>query len=189
MTEIAAWRKAERQRLLEARSAIPFEERHAYTERIAAGLDRAVGEISGRTVSAYSPIRSEPDLRPWLARIFARGGVCALPVVVEPRRPLIFRAWQPGARMERGFWNIPVPADGKEVVPDIVIAPVVGFDRNNYRLGYGGGFFDRTLAAMTPKPRIIGVGYAQAEIPTIHPQPHDIALDIIVTERGVIGEL
>jgi 5-formyltetrahydrofolate cyclo-ligase len=189
VSDVASWRKAERQRLLEARAAISFEERRAHTERITAGLDRAVGAVSGRTVSAYWPIRSEPDLRPWLARVSAQGGICALPVVVEPRRPLIFRAWHPGARMERGFWNIPVPADGEEVMPDVVIAPVVGFDRSNYRLGYGGGFFDRTLAAMALKPRIIGVGYAQAEIPTIHPQPHDIAMDVIVTERGVIGEV
>jgi 5-formyltetrahydrofolate cyclo-ligase len=89
--------------------------------------------------------------------------------------------------MERGFWNIPVPADGAQVMPTIVIAPVVGFDPDCYRLGYGGGYFDRTLVAMPAGTRVIGVGYAQAAIPTIHPQPHDIPMNLIVTEKGTLS--
>jgi 5-formyltetrahydrofolate cyclo-ligase len=89
--------------------------------------------------------------------------------------------------MERGFWNIPVPADGPQVMPKIVIAPVVGFDPDCYRLGYGGGYFDRTLMAMPAGTRVIGVGYAQAAIPTIHPQPHDIPMNLIVTEKGTLS--
>jgi 5-formyltetrahydrofolate cyclo-ligase len=81
-------------------------------------------------------------------------------------------------------WNIPVPAEGEGIVPDVVIAPIVGFDRACYRLGYGGGFFDRTLAALPVRPRVFGVGYAYAEMETILPQSHDIAMDAIVTERG-----
>ena len=79
-----------------------------------------------------------------------------------------------------------MPADGSEVIPDIVIAPVVGYDRNCYRLGYGGGFFDHTLAALSPRPVIIGVGYVQAAITSIHPLPHDIPMTVIVTEHGII---
>ena len=80
------------------------------------------------------------------------GGRCALPVVVEKKAPLVFRLWKPGGRLVPGVWNIPIPADGDEVLPDVVIAPVVGFDSACYRLGYGGGFFDRTLAHFAPVP-------------------------------------
>ena len=84
--------------------------------------------------------------------------------------------------MVRGVWNIPVPADGIQVVPDIVIAPVVGFDPEGYRLGYGGGYYDRTLAAWSRKPRVIGVGDSGAAIATIYPLLHDIPMDAIVTD-------
>jgi 5,10-methenyltetrahydrofolate synthetase len=83
--------------------------------------------------------------------------------------------------MERGVWNIPQPRDTPTVAPNTVIAPLVGYDAGCYRLGYGGGFFDRTLAAMDERPRVVGVGHPVARLRTIHPQPHDIAMDAIVT--------
>ena len=183
--DVMRWRKPERQRLIAERLAIAAERRRDHAEAIARGLDRVVGDVAGRTISAYWPFRGEPDLRPWLRRVAGRGARCALPVVVERGRPLVFRAWRHGDPMARGVWNILVPAEGEEVVPDIVVAPLVGFDRHCYRLGYGGGFFDRTLAALQREgtPQIVGVGYAQAAIPTIHPQPHDIPMNTIVTER------
>ncbi|HEY5930761.1 MAG TPA: 5-formyltetrahydrofolate cyclo-ligase [Burkholderiales bacterium] len=92
------------------------------------------------------------------------------------------RVWSPGEPLERGIWNILVPARGPAVQPDIVVAPAVGFDSENYRLGYGGGFFDRTLAAMAIKPMILGVGYADSKLATIYPQPHDIPMDAIITD-------
>jgi 5-formyltetrahydrofolate cyclo-ligase len=95
---------------------------------------------------------------------------------------LIFRAYKSGDPLEKGIWNIPIPAEGNPVLPDVVIAPIVGVDPLNFRLGYGGGFFDRTLAAMPFKPLVIGVGYDLQRIATIHPQPHDIPMDRIVTE-------
>ena len=98
-------------------------------------------------------------------------------MVIEKGRPLQFRAYRPGDRLEKGVWNIPIPAEGTAVVPDVVLAPVVGFDPHNYRLGYGGGFFDRTLAALPSRPLVIGLGYASQAIATIYPQPHDIAMD------------
>jgi 5-formyltetrahydrofolate cyclo-ligase len=117
-----------------------------------------------------------------MTSINARGGRTALPIVVEKGQPLIFRAYVPGDRLEKGVWNIPIPAEGDPVLPDIVISPIVGIDPRNYRLGYGGGFFDRTLAAMPFKPLVIGVGYEHQRIATIYPQPHDIPMDRIVTE-------
>ena len=182
--DVARWRKAERARLIEARLAIPADERADMAARIAAGLDRAIGDFCGRTFSLYWPFRGEPDLRSWMSAAISRGGRAALPVVVEKARPLVFRVYAPGDRLEKGVWNIPVPADGAPVVPDIVIAPLVGVDPDNYRLGYGGGFFDRTLAALPRKPLVIGVGYEMQRIATIYPQAHDVPMDLIVTEAG-----
>lgn len=178
--EIARWRKAERERLITARLAIPADARAAMSTAIATQLDTIVGNVAGRIVSLYWPFRGEPDLRPWIASLVARGGIPALPLVVQKARPLIFRAYRPGDRLEKGVWSIPIPAEGDPVVPDITIAPLVGVDPQNYRLGYGGGFFDRTLASLSKKPLVIGVGYEVQRIPTIYPQPHDIPMDRIV---------
>ena len=178
--DIARWRKAERERLIQARLAIPADERTAMSTAIAEQLDAIVGDVSSRTVSLYWPFRGEPDLRPWMVSLVARGGTPALPLVVEKAHPLVFRAYRPGDRLEKGVWNIPIPAEGEPVIPDVVIAPIVGVDPRNYRLGYGGGFFDRTLASLPKKPLVIGVGYEMQRIPTIHPQPHDIPMDRIV---------
>ncbi|WP_246671306.1 5-formyltetrahydrofolate cyclo-ligase [Mesorhizobium sp. 8] len=105
-----------------------------------------------------------------------------LPVVIQKGWPLEYRIWSPGDPLEHGAANILSPARGPAVRPDIVIAPVVGFDTAHYRLGYGGGFFDRTLATMPRKPVVIGVGYREAEMATIHPQPHDIPMDVVLTD-------
>jgi 5,10-methenyltetrahydrofolate synthetase len=182
------WRKAERARLIAQRLAIPRDVRNALGERIAAHLERTIGDPAGLSVSAYWPFRGEPDLRELLQRVHERGGRAALPVVVARGEALIFRVWARGDPIERGVWNIPIPAaDAEVVVPDVVIAPVVGFDPACYRLGYGGGFFDRTLAAMAVRPRVFGVGHAQARIATIHPLAHDIAMDAVITEQGIVG--
>jgi len=185
--DLKAWRKEERNRIIEARLAIPGDRREEMGERIAQRLEEAIGDPAGLVVSAYWPFRGEPDLKPLLKRLAAKGATTALPVVVKKAHPLIFRAWKSGDRIERGVWNIPIPADGAEVVPDVVISPVVGFDPLCYRLGYGGGFFDRTLASLLPhRPRVFGVGYAMQAIPTIHPQPYDIPMDVIVTETEIV---
>ncbi len=180
--DVARWRRAERKRLLDARLALDVAARHDSANRIAAALDRTIGKFGGRTVSGYWPFRGEPDLRNWSIRVIEHGGRVALPVVIRKDWPLEFRAWAPGDPLERGMWNILVPARGPSVQPDIVIAPLVGFDDANYRLGYGGGFFDRTLATLPRRAFVIGVGYATSRLATIYPQPHDIAMDAIVTD-------
>jgi 5-formyltetrahydrofolate cyclo-ligase len=106
-------------------------------------------------------------------------------VVADRRKPLLFREWWPGSRMTPGVWGIPVPAEGEAVLPATLLVPLVGFDRQGYRLGYGGGYYDRTLAAMPGRPLAIGVGFEQALLDTIHPQPHDVPMDVIVTAQGV----
>ena len=182
-SDVARWRKAERQRLIDERMAMDINAREVRSKKIAQNADRAIGKVGNRIVSFYWPFRGEPDLRNWMLEIVDRGGRIALPVVVEKGHPLEFRLWSPGEPLERGVWNILVPSHGAVVDPNVVIAPVVGFDANNYRLGYGGGFFDRTLAAAPAKPLVIGVGYGQSRIRTIYPQPHDIPMDVIVTEE------
>lgn len=185
--DVQRWRKAERDRLVKARLAAPLEQRKAWGAAIAERLAEAIGDPAGLTVSAYWPFRGEPDLRGLLKQVIAGGGRAALPVVVAKATPLIFRTWEPRAPLERGVWNIPIPAEGaEEVTPDVVISPVIGFDPDCYRLGYGGGFFDRTLAALPQRPRVFGVGFTLAAIPTIYPQAHDIPMDCVVTEESVV---
>ena len=178
---VAIWRKLERERLIAARLALPADYRAAQSTAIAGELDREIPARVGTIVSAYWPIRGEPDLRSWMQSACERGLRIALPVAVAPRQPLQFREWRPDATMARGLWNIPHPAGGAELVPTVMLAPVVGYDRARYRLGYGGGFFDRTLAQLAPRPQVIGIGYPKAAIETIYPQPHDIPMHNIVT--------
>lgn len=180
--DVQRWRKVARKRLIDGRIALTQAKRQAGSARIAGQLDQAIGQFSGRIIGTYWPFRGEPDLRNWGIEVAERGGRIALPVVIQKGWPLEYRIWTPGDRLERGVWNILVPARGSAVQPDIVIAPLVGFDGQNYRLGYGGGFFDRTLAAMPKKPRTIGVGYAECRLPSIYPQPHDIPMDKIITD-------
>ena len=182
--EVMQWRKAERRRLVKERLAMNSEVRRRHADQIAAGLEEIVGKVRGVIVSAYWPFRGEPDLRGFMAGVSDRGGQCALPVVIERGKPLVFRAWSPGEPLAKGVWNIPVPATTEEVLPNVVIVPVVGYDRACYRLGYGGGFFDRTLAMMKHSPLKLGVGYGQQALLTIHPQPNDIPMDMVITEEG-----
>lgn len=184
--DVLRWRKAERKRLIEARLALSADERQARSERIASLLDLVIGKFSGRVFGAYWPFRGEPDLRPLAEKVWAGGGMALFPVVVAKATPLVFRAWRSGEPLEKGVWNIPVPAQGEVAEPDVVIAPVVGYDSLCYRLGYGGGFFDRTLAAHSGKPVAIGVGYRLQKIETIRPQSYDIPMSAIVTEEGTV---
>lgn len=177
---VVTWRKQERERLIAGRMALSVEDRTAAAASITRRLADSVGDLRGKHVSLYWPFRGEPDLRPWVEEIWQQGGVALLPIVIEKGRPLVFKTWRQGEPLARGVWNIPIPAEGIEAVPDVVIAPVVGYDPANYRLGYGGGFFDRTLAALDKKPLAIGIGYASQAIPTIHPQSHDIPMDQVI---------
>lgn len=174
--DVARFRRAERARLLAART-MPSHERERATTALIEGLDRIVAPKPGVTIAVYWPIRGEPDLRPWMARAHAAGAGILLPVVVDKAMPLEFRAWSPGCPMTRGIWNIPVPVNGEARVPDIVLAPLVGIDRDLYRLGNGGGYYDRTLARLQPRPRIIGVGFEGCDSPSIYPMPWDVPMD------------
>ena len=181
--DVARFRRAERARLLAART-MPVQERERATAALIAGLDRIVAPKPGITIAAYWPIRGEPDLRPWMARAHAAGAGILLPVVVAKATPLEFHGWSPGCPMARGIWNIPVPVDGEARVPDIVIAPLLGIDRDLYRLGNGGGYYDRTLVRLQPRPRIIGLGFAGCDLPSIYPMPWDVPMDEALLADG-----
>ena len=184
-SEVKAWRRSERQRLLALRTGASAVQRHAWGREIETRLRALLIERPGITLGLYWPFQAEFDPRPLIDWLIAGGSAAALPAVVDKKGPLEYRAWRPGDPLVDGVWDIPVPERRDVVVPQVVLAPLVGFDRECYRLGYGGGYFDRTLAALAPRPLAIGVGYELSGLDTIHPQPHDIPMDLIVTEAGL----
>jgi 5-formyltetrahydrofolate cyclo-ligase len=182
---LRAWRRDTREALIAARLALPPATLQSYRERIDRHISSGFPDMAAGIVAFCWPYRNEYDARFLARRLRERGAVTALPVVVAPRMPLVFRAWQPGLKLALGVYDIPYPAEGPPVAPETVLLPMNGFDAAGYRLGYGGGFFDRTLAALEHRPRVIGVAYELARLPTIYPQSWDIPMDFIVTERGV----
>jgi 5-formyltetrahydrofolate cyclo-ligase len=183
--EIRRWRREQRGSLIARRQAIPQDERRRLQPLVVELVEQRFPDLANALVGFYWPIRGEIGLHGLVRRLVEQGARAALPVVVDKGQPLEFRAWRPGAPLERGVWNIPVPATREVVRPTALLVPLVGFDAKGYRLGYGGGYYDRTLAAMSPKPLAIGIGYELGRLLTIHPQPHDIPMDAIVTEAGV----
>ena len=183
--DVMRWRSAMREQLIAARRSVPEAARTARAASIAAHLDSLLGELTGRTIGVYWPIRAEPDLRGWMRQAQQRGAVCALPVLIGGAAPLLFRPYRPGMTPEAGVCDIPIPPAGASVIPGVLIIPLVGFDEACHGLGYGGGHYDRTLAGMMPRPFAVGVAGADAALATVYPQPHDIPMDAIVTECGV----
>jgi 5-formyltetrahydrofolate cyclo-ligase len=180
-TERAAWRRD----LLARRSGMPTQERARADALINHALRDILASFSGILCFTW-PIKQEFDARglvsDWLAADATRRAV--LPVVLKRHTPLKFRAWTPATRMLTAGFGTSVPEDGEWLTPTVLLIPLVGFDAAGYRLGYGGGYYDRTLATFDPHPFKLGVAYAACEIPSIDPQPHDIRMDLIVTESG-----
>lgn len=187
--ELIDWRKTERRRLIAAREALDAPTLERFRRRIDAALERSFPGLAAAKLAFCWPIRGEYDARHLARTLRGRGALTALPVVVAPKQPLVFREWHPGVELALGPLDIPYPKASAEVVPDAVLLPMNGWDRAGYRLGYGGGFFDRTLAALAAgsshKPAVIGISYELGRMDTIHPQPWDIPVDWVVTERGV----
>jgi 5-formyltetrahydrofolate cyclo-ligase len=180
-------RRTLRAQLLAARDAADPAARADWSASITASLLTLLVPFTGRILGFYWPHRSEYDPLSVANAVVGAGERCALPVVVERRAPLEFREWHPAVEMKPGklSYGIPHPTRGDPVAPDVMLVPLVGFDAKGYRLGYGGGYFDRTLAVLRPRPRTIGVGFELGRLATIDPQPHDIPFDIIVTEAGI----
>ena len=181
----AAWRKQQRGQLLAARSAASAQDRRAWSAAINALLSEAL-DLQGPCVLGLCwPYRAEFDARALAARLRTRGVRSALPLVRGPGLPLEFRHWWPGVAMDKGVYNIPVPRGTEVLVPDVLLVPPVGIDAQGYRLGYGGGYFDRTLAVLERKPVCIATAFELSRIVSLHPQAHDVRMDFVVTETGI----
>src|SRR5690606_15165717 len=153
-SDLRAWRKAERERLIAERMAMPDEARKAASSEIARLLAERFPPEGFASFAGYWPFRREFDCLPYLRRVVGAGGQAALPVVVQPRSPLEFRPWSPGVRMEKGVWGILHPAEGPAQRPAAFLSPLVGFDPQGYRLGYGAGYYDRTLGGREDRPLV-----------------------------------
>jgi 5,10-methenyltetrahydrofolate synthetase len=166
--------------MLSVRLALPPEQVMAWSERIGLHLLRRFPEAPGKCVGFCWPVRNEPDPRAALA---TWAMPLALPVVTHADAPLAFRAWTPETPVTPNRYGIPAPACGDWLTPDVLVIPLLAFDAAGYRLGYGGGFFDRTLAALKPRPLAVGIGFEinRASFPV---EPHDQPMDWIVTEAG-----
>ncbi len=145
-------------------------------------------KIGLQIISAFYPYQSEIDTRPLLGKLAGEGWTTCLPIVLEAGLPLEFRRWLPGAPTIPGVWNIPRPPKDAELLePDVLIIPLLSFDRQGFRLGYGGGFYDRTLEKLRARKKIIaiGVGYAAQEVDHVPVGEHDQPLDYVMTEKEV----
>jgi 5-formyltetrahydrofolate cyclo-ligase len=169
---------------LAARDALSGDHRAAAAHAIAVrGLP--VETPCGTVIAGYSPIRSEIDPTPLMRTLAAQGAELALPVIAARDSPLGFRRWTPGDRLQHGPLGILEPSpDAAEIMPDLVLVPLAAFDRSGHRIGYGAGYYDRTLAVLRElKPvTAIGVAFAVQEIDIVPVLPHDVALDYVLTE-------
>src|SRR3972149_4350569 len=155
-SQISAWRREQRAALIARRVALPAAQRREWSAAISACLESCFPRLAEMTVGFCWPYRGEFDARFAIRYFRERGATAALPAVVGKASPLQFRKWWPGAPMTPGVYDIPVPDGTELMVPDAVIVPMNGFDERGYRLGYGGGYFDRTLAPGAPPPPPVG---------------------------------
>jgi 5-formyltetrahydrofolate cyclo-ligase len=182
---IKSWRRQQRADLIAKRTSVPSAQLRQWSAAITDCIEAGFPLLSRMTIGFCWPFKSEFDARFVIRHFRDRGATAALPAVVEKAGPLQFRKWWPGAPMTPGVYDIPVPDGTELVVPDAAIVPMIGFDAQGYRLGYGGGYFDRTLGVADPRPLAIGVAFELGRLQTISPQPHDIAMDFVVTEAGL----
>lgn len=158
-------------------------------EHAASAFMRAIDRHEGTIVSLYYPIKGELDTEPLVSALIEEGTRVVMPVVAKKKAPLIFRAYMPGEELVTGPYGELTPAEGApEATPDILVVPLLAFTRDGGRLGYGGGYYDRTLEALRKQGNPIAVGYAygEQEVDAIPLSPLDQALDWVVTERGAI---
>ncbi|MDP2809288.1 MAG: 5-formyltetrahydrofolate cyclo-ligase [Rhodocyclaceae bacterium] len=175
-----------RREKLAARTALDEKTRAALSARIEAHLATLLMPLPPQTLAFCAPIRGEFDVRPLASLLIERGWRTAMPVVEAADAPMRFRTWMPSSAMDIDRHGIPIPTGGQDIVPDIVLLPLVAFDPQGFRLGYGGGYFDRTLATLVPRPLAIGVGFELGRVADIRPQAHDMPLDAAVTEAGIV---
>lgn len=184
----AGRRQALRRQGIERRMALPPPTHAALSTRVCALIQQHFPELAGMHVAFCWPYKNEPDLRPLMQSWLAEGNpgyAALLPVVIDADRALAFRAWTPTSPMHTDRYGIPTPTSGDFLTPEALLIPVNVFDTRGYRIGYGGGYFDRTLASLQSTTLTIGVGFELARVDSIEPEEHDVPLAAIVTEAGV----
>jgi 5-formyltetrahydrofolate cyclo-ligase len=188
-TAAAARKDALREEALRRRGALGAEVKQAFSARLAEQGPALAARLNARVVSAFLPIRDEPDTLPMLAALAAGGFCTALPITISRAAPLTFRQWRSGDSTRTGEMKIPEPlASAAECDPDLLFVPLACFDRRGHRIGFGAGHYDRSLAALRAKgsATAIGIAYSVSEAPAIPDEPHDQRLDFILTERELI---
>lgn len=185
MNDIAAQRQSLRRAGLAAREALTPEVHDRCSSRIQQHLAALLLPMSPRRLAFCWPYRAEFDARPLVCELLAAGWQAALPVIDTADTPMVFRTWHADTQMQLDRHGIPFPADGEAILPQLLLLPFNALDRQGYRLGYGAGYFDRTLAVLAPRPLIIGVGFDCGLVDSALPQSHDIPVDCVVTESGL----
>jgi 5-formyltetrahydrofolate cyclo-ligase len=180
-----SWRQNQRRRLIEERSALSSDEHRQIAEHCLAHIADYLAQCDPGVIGLYWPIKGELDCRPLAESLLQAGWLLSVPVINNETRKLAFARWQPDTAMTTGVWNIPVPVSPEWLSPTRFLVPLVGFDKANYRLGYGGGYYDRTLADMSGKIEAIGVGMEMGRFETIHPHALDVPMNRIITETGM----
>jgi len=181
----ATRRTALRRAMIAARLALPAAAHRSASAAIRRHLEEFLLPRPAGMIAFCLPVRAEVDCLPLIDRLLASGWQAAVPTVVTRAAPMAFRTWQPAAPLTVDPHGLPVPATGPAPAPDVILLPLVAFDAAGYRLGYGGGYFDRTLAALQRPVLTIGVGFDRCAVADLVPQPHDIPLDLVATESGL----
>ncbi|MCB1516968.1 MAG: 5-formyltetrahydrofolate cyclo-ligase [Hyphomicrobiaceae bacterium] len=184
--EEAAQKKAAlRQRIKYQRDSLTEAYRRAASQAAAAQFAKYV-DCAGKVVALFVPIGSEIDGASLFKTVIAQGGRAALPVVLG-EEPMAFLAWDGNLEtLIKGLFGTRFPNDRHVVHPDIIVVPLLGFDRRGHRLGWGKGYYDRTIAAMPKRPRTVGLAFAMQEVGMVASEAHDIPLDLIITEKGPV---
>jgi 5-formyltetrahydrofolate cyclo-ligase len=188
-TGIEESKAALRREAMARRDALPAEERKAAAEAMAA-RKFPLAIAPGMIVSGFMPMKSEISPLPLMQRLARAGARLALPAITGRGKPLIMRAWSWGEELDRGQWDIREPKpDAAEVEPDILLVPLLAFDRTGHRIGYGAGYYDMTINRLRARKTVtvVGIAFAAQEVPTVPATPRDERLDLVLTEREVIA--
>ena len=183
--ELAQWRKALRASLIARRVAASVADHARWSAARESLLMSGFPVLKDLAMGICWPFQAEFDARPLAVKLLGQGARAALPVVIAKAQPLVFREWFPDCPMTQGAYDLPIPDGTPLVRPTALLVPVVGIGKQGDRLGYGGGFFDRTLAALQPQPLSIALAFELSRVETTDPQPHDILMDFVVTECGI----
>jgi 5-formyltetrahydrofolate cyclo-ligase len=194
MTDLASYKQIHRPRLLEERLQLP--KRVTLVNDLQQVLRVWLVSRRDTVIAGYWPIRGEFDPLPALHRWQEAGLVSkpevirkiAVPVIDRETKTLTFHAWFPGCPMQHDAFDIPKPVDTEKLAPSLVLVPCVGYGPKGVRLGYGGGFFDRTLAALKPRPYTVGLAFSHGYLPELAAEAHDVPLDAIITNEGVVWQ-